>query len=98
MPRYIHDVWEFSIEVEVERQMDMSFSLFSERIILVLLKRHEEEKVPAYIWVKPWLEGKFDIMKASISVVRKINYDGNVFSSQQERSPVHVENGFAHPY
>lgn len=49
-----------------------------------MLKRHEEEKVPAYVWVKPWLEGKFDIMKASISVVRKINYDGTVFSSHQE--------------
>lgn len=63
-----------------------------------MLKRHEEEKVPAYVWVKPWLEGKFDIMKASILVVRKINYDGTVFSSHQERSPVHAENGFDHPY
>lgn len=63
-----------------------------------MLKRHKEEKVPAYVWVELWLAGKFDIMKASISVVRKINYDGNVFSSHQERSPVHVQNGFDHPY
>lgn len=63
-----------------------------------MLKRREEEKVPAYVWVNPWLEGKFDIMKASVSVVRKINYDGTVFSSHRERSPVHAENGFDHPY
>ena len=55
-----------------------------------MFKRHEEEHVYTYVWVKPWLEGKFDIMKASISVVRKINYDGTVFSSHQERSPVHL--------
>ena len=78
--------------------MQELFPYFLKGIILVLLKRHKEEKVPAYVWVELWLAGKFDIMKASISVVRKINYDGNVFSSHQERSPVHVENGFDHPY
>ena len=55
-----------------------------------MFKRHEEELVYTYVCVGPWLEGKFGIMEASTSVVtKKKNYDGNVFSSNRERSPVH---------
>ena len=34
-----------------------------------MFKRHEEELVYTYVWVGPWLEGKFGIMEASTSVV-----------------------------
>lgn len=39
-----------------------------------------------YVWVSPRLdEGRFGIMEASISIVRKENYDVNVFSIIEEK-------------
>ena len=51
-----------------------------------MFKRHEEELVYTYVWVGPWLEGKFGIMEASTSIVtKKKKIMMGMFSHQTEK-------------